>query len=279
MDYNEDNPESPYHLDVLDVVMDLRREGWIRSIGVNNFPSELLEKATTECGFSIQTIQQNGNILYPQKESPYITNQWLSNSLAGGLLSNHYTEWIDPPVLHGQWDSTVLTWAKAQGIIKNDENDNKIEVSDKEVWEAYQQQVLHVVQDMAWRYGVSVESIALRWAIESKGTTSVKVPVFAGDWPSSTKWKEHIKGLREVFTFRLEEDDVLLLSNLRATKRAEEEETDAKVLDLVELEELLVRQGLPEHEIETLLERQQHQQQSVISSYPNIDFKDTKLWL
>ena len=284
----------------------MRREGYIRSIGVcNNFPKPLLEKAIVECGFSIQTTIQCGNILFPppttqtplqsspSSSSLLIPNQWLVNSLAGGLLTDQFVNWIDPPTWHSQWGRTVQTWGELQGIppiiISTNGEKKKQDAYDLQLWNSYKEHVLHVLQDMAWRYGVSIKSIVLRWALESdEGTSSVIVPAFNGDLSSSSsssaEWRAHIRELRGVFTFTLEEEDrkiLLKLSRAATTKRVEEEEEP--VLDLLELEELLVRQGLPENEIEVLLEQHNQQLQSSTttsaSDFPKIDFGNSKLWL
>jgi diketogulonate reductase-like aldo/keto reductase len=276
-----DNPKSPYHLDVLDTITEMQREGWIRSIGIENFPTDLATQAIHECGFSVQLVQQNGNLLCPPEQKyPHVEHQWLTNSLVDGLLSAHYAEWRDPPTRHGQWKSTIRNWGTRQGVINDDDEVGSTTTSssssssaDRKLWKAYQEQVLEVLQEMTRRYGVSVKCIAMRWALESEGTSSVVIPIPAwiGEY-SALQWKRHIKEMRQAFSFHLEDADKEVLADLAKNKNS----NDVPMMDLFELEELLVRQGLPEKEIEMILEQQQRQP---TMEYSKIDLDNPTLWL
>jgi diketogulonate reductase-like aldo/keto reductase len=273
-----DNPKSPYHLDVLDVITEMQREGWIRSIGIENFPPDLATQAIHDCGFSVQLVQQNGNLLCPPEQKyPQVEHQWMTNSLVDGLLSGHYAEWRDPPSRHGQWKSTIRNWGKRQGVINDDDDVGSTTTTaarvDRKLWKAYQEQVLQVLQEMTSRYGVSVKCIALRWALESEGTSSVVIPIPA--WIneySDFEWKRHIKEMRQAFSFHFEDADKEVLADLAKKKNS----NDVPMMDLFELEELLVRQGLPEKEIEMILEQQKQQP---TMEYSKIDLTNTRLWL
>jgi hypothetical protein len=260
-------------------MIDLQREGWIRALGVENFPSHLIRSAISKCNFSIQTCQQEGNILQPPTIRRLIPNRWISNSLSGGLLTNHYSDWRDPPRRHRQWESTIRNWGRRQAIISDEiakTEDKKKKTTDLALWKAYQEQVLDVLDEMAFRYGVSIKCIALRWALESDRTSSVVVPAYywLGEY-LKPEWNKHIRELRQAFTFRLEQEDKEILASLSKDKRQDED--GGFELDLLELEELLIRQGLAEHEIEMLLD--QHQQDPAAANYPKIDFDNPTLWL
>lgn len=305
-----DNPKSPYHLDVLDICTELQREGWIRSIGIENFPTDLVEAAVHDCGFSIQLIQQDSNLLVPTTTSSSSSrssgsssstttillqqpkNTWMTNALVGGLLTNpSYAEWRNPPSLHGQWKSTIREWGIRQGIInaKDDygpsNNRHKYKTLDRTLWLAFQEQVLDVLQDMAWRYGVSIKCIVIRWAMET-GVATVVLPAFSNthhnnDDDSPVEWKRHVKEMRMAFSFCLEEDDKELLATLGKDGNKNKEEDDY-FMDLQEMEEMLVREGLPEHEIEKMLKQQEKRptlKHGCDSNNNKIDFNNPTLWL
>ena len=74
-----DRPESPYHLDVLDALTDMRRDGYVRSISSLRFPPSLLDEACS-VGLGICDVNQvTANILDPNRYY-----EALSSSPGGG---------------------------------------------------------------------------------------------------------------------------------------------------------------------------------------------------
>lgn len=140
-----DNPKSPYHMDVMYVLNELQEEGFIRSIGLQNFPPKLVLKAS-EYGFPVSLIKQPGNLLLPPDAKnlvPPIENQWITNPFVDGLLLDEINDkgGDDSPKSYKKknekkqktsaneriqagsrkqqrmWDSTLQKWAKLQGIV------------------------------------------------------------------------------------------------------------------------------------------------------------------
>ena len=58
------NPYSPYALDVLDCLQDLKREGYVRSVAGKSLDWRLIREAH-RCGFFIDSNQVDGNLLDP----------------------------------------------------------------------------------------------------------------------------------------------------------------------------------------------------------------------
>eukprot|EP00980_Cylindrotheca_fusiformis_P001158 scaffold320_cov122-Cylindrotheca_fusiformis.AAC.3 len=285
------NPQSPYHLDVLDICTELQREGWIRSIGIENFPTELQNAALDECNFSVQVIQQDGNLLLPpdnKKKSSSSTQaaikQWTTNALVGSMLAYDFSDRREPPTMNPQWKTTIRDWGKRQGIVQGSSSRD----DDRRLWQAFQKDVLEVLQDMANRYGVSVRSIAIRWALEAEGTSSVVLPAAWSstankNWEefSSMEWKRHIREMRQSFSFRLGKEDQQIVANLargdqRKVALEEALRQQQQVEFLQKFEEMLIRQGLPEQEIENMLKMQE--KQSTLDD-SKIDFNNPALWL
>jgi hypothetical protein len=95
------NPQSPYALDVLDCLQDLKREGYIRSVAGKSLDWRLVQEAH-RCGFCIDSNQVDGNLLDPttfdNPEQQLMcqdlgTKLLVAGPLAGGLLSGrHYVD-------------------------------------------------------------------------------------------------------------------------------------------------------------------------------------------
>ncbi|CAJ1959246.1 unnamed protein product [Cylindrotheca closterium] len=312
------NRFSPYHMDVLYALTELQEEGYIRSIGLENFPPKLVAQAASECRFSVSLMQQPGSLLLPpdSMNSP-IQHQWITNPFLDGLLlgeaantrdgkirksskkkkdkqhqrttpSNNTSERIQTPSPKQErvWQSTLQKWAKLHGIASTRDEEGKEIYDSTLIWETFDTNVMEVLQEMSSRYGVSLKALVLRWTLELDDVSSVVIPAPKGqiwddmDFTSSRKWKVHIQELREAFTFRIDEEDKATLTEM--SKQRETEEDQGSMMDLGELEEFLVKQGLPENEIEALLDEQQQQQSSSSSKntdYPKINFDNPRLWL
>ena len=93
-----------YHLDILDTLTEMQRQGYLRSIATTReFPERLLQRAV-KCGFSLDAIQQESHLFQPvstkkQAESMRTKHrmaQWWSNPLADDLLTERYMEGLKP---------------------------------------------------------------------------------------------------------------------------------------------------------------------------------------
>ena len=202
-----DTKGSPYHLDVLDCLMDLQRDGLIRSIGGKNIPPKLLREASA-CGFTMDSNQITLNLLHPTQYTCELQlachdlgiKLLLSSPLAGGMLTNRYVSTrVEPP----PWEMTpternylvkVLSpWAKKH--------------SQEDRWTAYQHVMMDTLGDVALKHGVSVASVALRWAMQLDHVASVVVACTL-EKLSHDCHSDRPRQLRQVFQFELDEEDM-----------------------------------------------------------------------
>ena len=202
-----DTKGSQYHLDVLDVLSDLQRDGLVRSIGAKDFPPDLLRKAAS-CGFSIATNQITCNLLDPTrytKEMQLACEELgiqllISSPLGGGMLTNKFANlkyepppWELTPTERNHLNRTVALWAKKH--------------SDDNRWKVYQDKMMDTLCNIALKHRVSVASVSLRWAIQLNHVASVIVTCGLGDMRDDRpfEWPEQ---LRQVFRFELDDEDM-----------------------------------------------------------------------
>lgn len=300
-------------MDVLYVLDELQEEGLIRSVGLQDFPPAMITEAISNCGFTVSLIQQPGSLLLPPNPDQLIVSsvehQWITDPFLNDLLLleattatsqrkrgslpvskqyNRQPQTNEPDA--NRWKSTLQKWAKVHGITSRDEDRNVV-FDSEEIWSAFEKEVTSVLQDMSWRYGVTVKSLLLRWMLELDHASSVVIPVPNGaEWndmdfsSTNSKWRGHVQELRAPFTFCIEEEDKHILREI--SREHKDEIAQNMVMDLDTLEEFLVKQGLPESKIEALLEEQEQQQQQqqqqndgTSTDYPMIDFDNPKLWL
>jgi len=202
-----DTKGSQYHLDVLDVLTDLRRDGLLRSIATKNFPPNLLRKAAS-CGFTIDTNQITLNLLNPtqytkemQLACADLGIQLLTSSpLAGGMLTNKFTctkyeppPWELTPMERRYLKEVVSPWAEKH--------------SDDDRWKVFQTQMMDMLDDVALKHRVSVASVALRWAMQLDHVASVVVSCGLGHMSDDRPFVRP-ENLRQVFRFELDEEDM-----------------------------------------------------------------------
>lgn len=192
--------DSQYHLDVLDYLAELQREGLIRSITGRNLPAELLEQAH-HCGFHLDSNQlDGGSLLKPLEESsenngndiasrrrrrrPSLqetmsktgTRLVLASPLAGGLLTERYLgkrlepkpwEFASESERQQYFSKAVPRWFRQQQAAAS-----SIRTSgrkrDTSRWSTYQQQLLEPLQDIAWKHCVSIAAVSLRYVLQSQ---------------------------------------------------------------------------------------------------------------
>ena len=195
--FSLDTSGSDYHLDVLDVLTDLQREGFVRSILTKDFSPDLLRQAAS-CGFAIDANKISCNLFNP---IPYTKELQLacfdlklplrvSSPLAGGMLTGKYAgiqreppPWELLPVERNYVNNTITRWAK--------------KIKDDNRWNIYQEYMMDTLIDIAHKHGVSVTLVSLRWAMQLDHVASVIVPC---DYEPEK--------LRKVFCFELDDDDM-----------------------------------------------------------------------
>jgi aryl-alcohol dehydrogenase-like predicted oxidoreductase len=197
-------------MDTLDVLMDLQREGLIRSISGRRMPPSLLRDASA-CSFSLDSNQISLNLLNPT--TSYTSELLLAcqdtktpllvdGILAGGLLTDRHVDQPAQPYLfeftpteRNYLQSALKKWAEHYP-------DRKGKVD----WECFQRHMISVLSDLALKYSVSVASVALRWALQLEHVTSVVAACRIVDLDEAPY--DRPKALRDVFSFELDDQDM-----------------------------------------------------------------------
>lgn len=214
-------PTSMYHLDALDCLNDLQREGYVRSVVGANLPSHIVKMAR-DSGFILDTNQMECNLLDPTR---YLTQNnddlplVVSRPLAGGFLTEKYGAVASPPrklANAGEryhYKTTLRNWKEryAEAAFHYERARDSYDTSPRipipqAVWPAYQSIALATVQSIARKYGVSVASVALRWSLQLDNVVGATVACRLDKEPVYSR--KRISELREVFTFSLEEEDM-----------------------------------------------------------------------
>lgn len=209
--------DSPYHLDVLNVLFDAKREGIIRSIGGLNFPPSLIQSAE-DCGFHLDTNRVQCNILDPNpfEESLSLcssvgTKLIVGSPLAGGLLTDRFLQMPDMP--HPLYFSsaekrhltTLQTWADRR------HHDGDGSGGDTSIWSLFHRDVLGALADISRKHRVPLAAVALRSALRKENLGSVVVSSRVG--AAAEREERGVGGyelpqsLRQLFSFDLDEED------------------------------------------------------------------------
>ena len=221
---------SPYIFDVLENLEELKRDGLVRSVCGCNIPA-LTVRTMNDYGFRIDSNQLDVNMLNPDahsmdqallSEDLHVPIFW-SSALAGGLLTNRYNGVEVMPKLwqlrlaeRRQWNTNLPIWADRQGYTKGN-----LDQDDKWIWDAYQLKLLSALEQMAQKHGVSISSVMLRWSLQQDHVASVPVTCRLVYPDDGLKRVPRQQELREVFRFKLDDDDVEELWGLSGRKSPE----------------------------------------------------------
>ena len=210
---------------MMDHLVDLQREGLIRSIAGSNFPPITL-RSIHGCGFCLDSHQMDCNILSPNSWNAEqrlaaadldIPNVF-SNPLAGGLLTNRFENQRFPPlssevgsVPRKQFARSLWKWtlARQRGKPLSDNVDIW-------TWGQYQKYVLPPLQNIARKYDVDVAAVALRWLLQmdqSRGAVVGCNMMKHSDIQKESVAKR-LKSLRSTFCFELDEEDTETLNEI-----------------------------------------------------------------
>mgnify|MGYP001976169012 CR=1 FL=1 len=212
--------DSPYHLDVLNVLSEMQREGIVRSVSGICLPPSILKEAE-ECGFHLDTSQVSCNLLDPgtYAESSALhsginTTTLCGSPLAGGLLTDKYLESTHPP------PTAQLSSTERRAMIKllpkwasrNADGRDGSKSGGGGNWERFHSKVLRTLGAISRKHQVSVAIVALRWSIRLDGVGSVAVGTRLGfgEEGGAPPFNKH-KELRELFKFDLDEEDMARL--------------------------------------------------------------------
>jgi len=236
-------------LEIFEHLVDLQREGWIRSIGLRDTESQKLRhEVKNYFGEHIDFEQGEGSLLVPPTLGLCIpksssnnndngNNIRMSNALAGGLLTNLYSN---------DWRRTKKTIisspSRSQPLLTNANMDvlkewsKRREATPASLWQQYQEDVVGQLNWIASKHDVSVSAVALRWALECGSganedaatregpTVSSALAGLTIDDPKKAVIRK-LEDLRQVFRFRLDEEDKEILFVIAAIEEDNEIET------------------------------------------------------
>jgi len=239
---------SPYTFDVLDTLFDMQREGLIRSIHGVNFPSAALEEIG-KVGFHFDTNQVSCDLLNPNdyfgsrgmqkfcrdserddgkgKGNGKPMKVVMSSPLAGGLLTNKYSEIPDqyrnrsgePPP---EYMSSSEEWhynksLKGTWRVNYGEKEGQI-IERNRAWRQYEQHVMRTMYEISLKHRVDIASVALRWAMQQDHVGSISVGSSL-----NTRFGEEVpftrpRDLRKAFSLHLDDDDMERLLRISGAK-------------------------------------------------------------
>jgi len=236
---------SPYTLDVLDTLFDMKREGLIRSIHGIEFPPSVLTELK-QSNFYLDTNQVTCNLLNPndcngsmhqvckeieQEGKPL--KLILKSPLGGGLLTNKYygvpNKYRGPngePILQYMTPSEnwALKFALHNSWLQGYTERENVKINKRDAWMFFEKRVMEVLYNIALKHRVDVASVALRWIMQQDHLASVLVGTslnmqYDSDYPFTRS-----KDLRRPFTFHLDEEDMERLWSVCGANPAREDE-------------------------------------------------------
>ncbi|GKY98392.1 hypothetical protein MPSEU_000796700 [Mayamaea pseudoterrestris] len=260
LQYNEG---SLYHLDALDYLQDLVRDGFVRSVGAANFPISILKQAESH-RFTVESNEISSNLLDPlgylalAKEDtvPLI----LSSPLAGGLLTDRYfgikSRSLFPPNLTNNiqdWShfkTTILKWKErhdeslnrhlhqARDPYADDDTNEMTKALSLDAWPTFRTIMLDTIQDIARKHAVSMASVVLRWTLQLDKVAGTVVACRIAPSLNDVAPSKRPKQLRQVFMFTLDEHDMERLLRVSGCERigqqGQAEEGNDELLELME---------------------------------------------
>ena len=205
--------KSPYLLDVLDSLEDLKREGLVRSVSSRNLPTGTIREARAN-DFQINSSQISCNILDP---TAYTVEQKLMCSdlhmpllaegpLAGGLLSDRYLPDIFEPV-SSRLSPSSNRYLKSVMPMWNKRFSESTQVKP---WKRFHEDLLPTLSHIALKHRVSIATVCLRWVLQLNhvASTVVSCNLFNINAEDEGKTARRIKSYRDVFRFELDEEDM-----------------------------------------------------------------------
>lgn len=240
-----DDKRSPYYLDMMDYLLDLQRDGLVKSIAGKDFSTATI-RAIEGCGYHLDSHRSSFNML--TTDTSLVEHQLLasdvgtpnifSNPLAGGLLTDRFAGQVFPllspevgPGRHKLFINTLQKWARIQAQ-KQGEGDETIPYI--LAWNQYQNKFLPVLQHIALKYRVSIASVALRWTLqlEQSGGTIVGFDVMKEVENESGSLSKKMKSMRDVFRFELDDEDLEAIRTVSSIVEDSWNSDQAQKLDL-----------------------------------------------
>lgn len=194
--------ENPYYYDAMNYLMDLQQNGKIRSIGLCNFDTEHMVKlmdqdapiVSNQVAFSLIDDRPLEKMI-PECQKRGV-KLLVYGTLLGGFLSSSWLDKSepDPGVLTNVSLRKYLPWINYWGG-----------------WGLFQE-LLRVLNTVANKHKVSISNVALRWVIDQPAVAGAIVGVRFG-------FKEHLSDNRQVFSFRLDGDDLAAINAVRSKSK------------------------------------------------------------
>lgn len=239
---DSEDKKSPYLFEMMDTLMELKREGLVHSLSGYNMPSDALQVAK-QYDFIIDWNQHDMNLLHStfhyngQKRlfQELRIPSFISNPLAGGLLTDRYLNrsimpnaWEFRPSERLNWNTQFYRWARDR-----DRSLNSFSVADPtldaRLWKLYQSELLATLDTIALKHRTSIAAVALRWGLQLDTVASSVVScrlVYPDDGMNRKPRQEQ---LRQVFRFELDKEDMEILWKLTGqTESLNQLETDNK---------------------------------------------------
>lgn len=198
-----DQQNSPHVLDILDVLLDLQRDGLVKGVGGLNFPSSLVRDAN-KCGFRLDSNQASCNIIDQRLFQSYQrrTDDGLlleaSSPLAGALLTERFYHHHKTTKQKKQ-PPDCLTQSQSRHL-----NTIKLWANNKYFWDVFDATLLKTIHDISLKHEVPMATVALRWVLQQHFGTAV-VTTGVGRIDRS-------RNFCEVFTFALDDDDLMQIA-------------------------------------------------------------------
>lgn len=155
--------DHPGYIDVMDTLMLLKQEGWIRHIGLTNFDADHL-KVLLSCGHEIATNQVCLSVLDPRALGNLSelcmasgTRLLAYGTLAGGFLGEH---WLGKPEPKAVSDWSKMKYQRFINAVGG--------------WSTFQQ-VLQTLDQIATKHRVSISNVASRWVLDQPAVAGVIV--------------------------------------------------------------------------------------------------------
>lgn len=206
-------------MEMMDHLVELQRDGLVKSIVGKGFTQATL-RLLNENGFQFDNHQTDINLMDPNFYNsqarlaasdlgqPLIA----SSPLAGGLLTDRWEARFFPPLSqematnsqHKHMMETLRKW----GDMRKDKDAQR--PTEFQIWGQYQKKLLPKLENIARYHGVSMASVALRWALQLDhvGGTVVRCNMMKSEDDKPRSLSKRLKQLRSVFTFELSEDDM-----------------------------------------------------------------------
>ena len=227
-----DKLDSPYHLDVLNTLFEMKEEGLIKSISTTKFPSSLLQSALG-CGFEVYANENDGNLLstHNHLQNNAMTNieeqckKLISSPLAGSLLTSSFSLKED---IRQLTQLEMKAFNRFYGCTNIDQTER---------WRQYRS-IMGTLIDISFKHHVSIESVALRWLLQINSNNMVTVGTKLGmdfmEEKGGPPYRRESE-LRQVFSFSLDEEDMHRLNDVTDLSKDVQSENSSAQADYIDL--------------------------------------------